>query len=40
MTQKQYRVIEDLLPAQRGNVKLANIQVLNAILYVAEHGCR
>ena len=40
MTQKQHRVIEDLLPVQRGNVKLANIQVLNAILYVAEHGCK
>ena len=36
----QYRVIEDLLPVQRGNVKLANLQVLNAILYVAEHGCK
>ena len=40
ITQKQYRVIEGLLPVQRGNVKLANIQVLNAILYVAEHGCK
>ena len=40
MTSKQFRVIEDLLPVQRGNVKLPNIQVLNAILYVAEHGCK
>jgi transposase len=28
------------LPRQRGNVSLSNIQVLNAILYVAEHGCK
>ena len=25
---------------QRGNVSLSNQQVLNAILYVAEHGCK
>ena len=28
------------LPKQRGNVSLSNIQALNAILYVAEHGCK
>ena len=28
------------LPAQRGNVSLSNLQVLNAILHVAEHGCK
>ena len=36
----QFKIIENLLPIQRGNVKLANIRVLNAILYVAEHGCK
>jgi transposase len=35
-----YKIIEDLLPVQRGNVKLSNLQVLNAILYVAEQGCK
>ena len=25
---------------QRGNVTIPNIRVLNAILYVAEHGCK
>lgn len=25
---------------QRGNVSIPNLQVLNAILYVAEHGCK
>ena len=36
----QYRHIECCLPTQRGNVTLDNLQVLNAILYVAEHGCK
>ena len=40
ITSAQFKIIEKLLPLQRGNVKLANIQVLNAILYVAEHGCK
>ena len=31
---------ESCLPRQRGNVSLSNLQVLNAILYVAEHGCK
>ena len=35
-----YKIIEDLLPVQRGNVKLTNLQVLNAILSVAEQGCK
>ena len=40
LTQTQYEHIAPLLPRQRGNVSLSNLQVLNAILYVAEHGCR
>ena len=28
------------LPRQRGNVRISNLQVLNALLYVAEHGCK
>ena len=40
MTESQYRRIEPCLPRQRGNVSLSNLQVLNAILYVAEHGCK
>ena len=35
-----FKAIEDLLPKQRGNVTIPNVQVLNAILYVAEHGCK
>jgi transposase len=40
ITEAQYRQIEEYLPHQRGNVSLTNLQVLNAILYVAEHGCK
>ena len=40
ITEAQYRRIASCLPVQRGNVSLSNLQVLNAILYVAEHGCK
>ena len=40
ITQAQYQRIEGCLPRQRGNVSLSNLEVLNAILYVAEHGCK
>lgn len=37
---EQFKRIEHCLPRQRGNVSLSNRSVLNAILYVAEHGCK
>lgn len=37
---EQYEKIKDSLPVQRGNVRLSNLTVLNALLYVAEHGCK
>ena len=40
ITSRHFKYIENLLPVQRGNVKLSNLQVVNAILYVAEHGCK
>lgn len=40
ITEVQYRQIKDCLPVQRGNVGLSNLRVLNAILYVAEQGCK
>ena len=40
ITKSQFKIIEHLFPVQRGNVKLANIQVINAILYITEHGCK
>ena len=38
LTQEQYAKVENYLPKQRGNVKINNLQFLNAILYVAENG--
>ena len=40
ITEEQYARLKDSLPVQRGNVRLTNLQVLNAILYVAEQGCK
>ena len=40
ITSADFKVIEKLLPKQRGNVSITNLQILNAILYVAEHGCK
>jgi transposase len=40
ITEAQYQHIASALPRQRGNVKVKNLQLLNALLYVAEHGCK
>jgi transposase len=40
ITEAQYALIASALPVQRGNVSVTNHDVLNAILYVAEHGCK
>src|ERR1700757_4056176 len=40
ISEDQYARIKDSLPVQRGNVSLTNLQFLNALLYVAEHGCK
>lgn len=40
ITEAQYTRIEHCLPTQRGNVSMLNLNVLNAVLYVAEHGCK
>lgn len=40
ITEAQFARIESELPRQRGNVKVTNLQFLNALLYVAEHGCK
>lgn len=39
-TNEQHQKIEKYLPVQRGNVEISNLQLINAILYVAENGCR
>jgi len=40
ITREQFGQIERYFPTQRGNVRIHNLCVLNAILYVAEHGCK
>jgi transposase len=36
----QYEIVAPHLPVQRGNVSLDNRTFLNAVLYVAEQGCK
>ena len=40
LTEDEYEVIRPLIPVQRGNVRIANLDVINAVLYVAENGCK
>jgi len=40
ITLKQFERITPYLPRQRGNVSMSNHQVVNAILYVTENGCK
>ena len=40
LTREQFELIAPLLPRQRGNVRLDNLAVVNAILYVAANGCK
>ncbi len=40
ITPELYEKIKDSLPVQRGNVRLNNLIMLNALLYVAENGCK
>lgn len=40
ITPEQFEKIKDSLPIERGNVTLPNLQVVNAILFIAEQGCK
>lgn len=40
LTEADYRQIEDCFPKHRGSLTYSNLHVLNAILYVAENGCK
>lgn len=40
LTESQFQRIADCLPRQRGNVRMTNLRLLNALLYVVEHGCK
>ena len=40
ITESQYARIAPHLPVQCGNTALPNLQVPNATLYMAKHGCK
>ncbi len=40
ITEAQFDRIASSLPRQRGNVKVTHLQFLNALLFVAEQGCK
>lgn len=40
ITKEQYERIAPYLPRQRGNVSMSNHQMVNAIVYVTENGCK
>ena len=37
---EQFALIEPHLPRQRGNVRVSNYDLVNALLYVTENGCK
>src|SRR6202453_3526559 len=40
LTENQFQLNVDCLPPQRGNVSMTNLQLLNALLYMVDHGCK
>jgi len=40
LTKEQFKMIAPYLPRQRGNVSISNHELVNAILYVTENGCK
>lgn len=40
ISEEQYERISGYFPIQRGNVKVANRDFINAILYITENGCK
>jgi transposase len=40
LNEQQYQKIAGLLPTQRGNVKITNRTLLNALIYRLENGCK
>lgn len=40
ITEEQYELLCPHLPVQRGNVRISNLDVINAVLHVAENGCK
>ncbi len=40
ITEEDYKRFKEVMPLQRGNCKIDNIKTLNAMLYIAENGCK
>ena len=40
LRKEQYEQIKDCFPKQRKPAKISNLEVLNAVLYVVENGCK
>ena len=40
LNEDQYELIRRLMPVQRGNVRISNVDVIDAVLYVTENGCK
>ena len=40
LSENHYNLIKAYLPVQRGNVKISNLTLIHAVLYVAENGCK
>lgn len=40
LTAKQFNIISKYFPIQRGNVKISNENLLHALLYITENGCK
>ena len=40
ISEAQYELIRPHLPVQRGNVRISSLTMINAVLYVAENGCK
>ena len=38
--EEQYQRVAQCLPVQRCSVSISTLQVMNATLYVAQHGCK
>ena len=40
LSKSDYRLVEHCFPKHRGNVGTGNLEVLNALLYLIENGCK
>jgi len=40
ITEEQYKKIEKCFPIQRRKATISNLEIINAMLYVLENGCK